>query len=357
MVVRNNCVAKEVDMGTGFWVMIQIAALLVGLPPRQEAMGHQRLALCGLSRPGSLAVWRGRIWVGDGPVVRRYDLKTGTHLGASGQAGEGPGCFLVPPGGGVTLRPDGGFLVVNGQKKWALLNETGTWCSEGRKGTWSWKVPREGGWLVQGIAVRERVNTWIALLLDEQGRSLGELWSWKHAIQDAEQRIDLAPTYQEVVVVGERLVLAPDEQMRIRVYSAGGRLERVLEQPYERLPMTDGYRQRVLGYFRSGARYREALPVIEKMFFFPSFFPAVRHLYADEKGVYAQTYGGGTGEAEFYRFRWDGTFAGVSRVPWQDPSGINWECRSCVSDGFFYDLVEGEQEQEPWYLISAPLLP
>lgn len=338
-------------------VFMKISSLIlmffIGMP-QMPGSQVKKWPIPGLMKPASLAVSSDRIFISEGAQIHVFNRRDLKKIRTVGKEGEGPHEFMVNPGFGVSLRCHGNVLVVNSKGKLSLLSTDGDFISERKAGPYRFILPFAEAWVGQTMKIENGVNHYTVELLDENLGKLKEIWRWEHAIQDQKKKIMLAPQFQEIRIQGERLVLAPDDGMTLTMYDKRGRRVNSIGILYENIALGDGYRKKVMNFFKTDPKYKDIYPIIEEMACFPPRFPAVKNFHTDEKGFYIQTYEGSEGESVFFIFNKRGEFSHQKRVPYQDSMGLNILPLDSFHDGLFYQLVENETD-DIWELWITAL--
>ena len=300
-----------------------------------------------LINPGSIAVSKSKIYISDEAEVKIYSLKGFKFLKKFGKKGEGPKEFMLYPGHGVDIEILEDKLMINSLGKISFFKKDGSYINETRTGKRGSLKYINGKFIGHGFETKGQINYYNLRLFNSKFKKVKDLIEWRSPVQDVNFEIDLAPEYAGYHVINKRIYAVPDSEFKIEVFDENGTKINKITYPYSRIKIDESYKETVLNFFKTDKRWKKQFALIKKAAKFKMYFPAIKMLLIDNKGIYVQTYKKDKDKTEFILFDLNGKFMKKVFVPFVDSMGINIVPRHTIRDGKLYQLVENE-ESENW---------
>lgn len=337
--------------------LVVILFLLVMMSAR-EGRAAVSLLLRELVEPSSIALDGRHIYIPDGTSIYIYDLEDFRLKSRVGRRGEGPREFLLDVVRGaeelfIDVRTP--VLLVNSLGKVSFFNkEDGSYIRElklhGRDREFK---PLGSGFAGQGMTVEKGIQYRSVNIYDSRLDKAKEVFKVRHHFQMGEG-LQVLPATMKFAVWGDELFIAWDEDFIIRVFDEKGDPLRTIRREYDRVKVTERFKEKVVGFFKTHKRYKQVIEMLNPRIIFPTTFPAIADMVIDGGKIYVTTY------------RVDDDGSGASQCLVLDPEGkllktliIPLERRDAmlpypytISGGKLYQLID---EGEQWRLKVSEL--
>jgi len=261
------------------WLVSVAAARVVVLPD--------------LIHPDSMAVDESRIYITEDIAVLIYDRASLELQVKIGKEGEGPQEFLrnrqsgMPPLT-IALYPD--RLLVNSLNKISFFTKEGRFLEERKVVDRGDRFqPLGNGFAGEGDRRDEKVRRVAVNIYDARLNRVTEVFSFPHPFQGVGSGFRVLDNPRAFVTCADRLFVAMDEALVVRVFDEAGRSLRVVEKDYRRRDLTGADREWIDTYFRTDPRMKDLYPLI-KPIHYPETFPAIRQMLRTDDEIYILTW-------------------------------------------------------------------
>ena len=319
------------------------------------SFGKKLATLPGLLRPNFIVLDDQNIYICHGAEVRIYSRKDFSLKGSFGKAGSGPQEFQGGPGGGVALfvSPQKENLLVSSIGKASIYSKEGKYISETR-------IPA-GGMMIglfqalgdkfvgMGLAPGEDESIAFTLNLFDSGfKKIKEIRKQDFMKKKSFTFPTVNPTF---FVSNDKIVTVAGKDFVLNILDGEGNIVTTITRDYDRLSVTDSYKNDVLGYFKEVAKDR--FEFVKSMLKFSDKFPAIQNFVVNDGKIYIQTFVKEDDKYEFFIYDLDGKFLKRLFIHVNYPNILS-PSPYTIKDDTLFQLVENEDEEE-WELHAQEI--
>lgn len=259
-----------------------------------------QVKLSRLDRPDGLYLGEKRLAVTQGAVFFLYRTDPFGFLGKFGGKGEGPGEFKGRIDH-ITITEDA--IIVGSRQKVSFYSLNGEYKQESAAPSrYGSRYTRLGnGFAGNGLAFDQKRVYQTISIYDHNLREVKQVYRTRSPLQRS-GKIKIFHAAFDFTVCRDRVFVIGDEGFRIEMFDDKGEAVPAITREYARIDITPEDKRRVFDYFRTLPETRDRFSQIKQRLDFPSRFPAVRFVYADDRFVYVQTYRKKAADTEFFIF-------------------------------------------------------
>lgn len=305
--------------------------------------------LPGLSNPDGIYTSGNRLAITEGAKVYLYSLPDLKHIKTFGKRGEGPREFKGSIDG---IDMQTGEMVVSSRGKVSFYSKDGEYKKETKaaSGYSSRYTPLGKGFVGNGFAFDKKILYQTINLYDSALAKVKEIYRKKSDIQRG-KGITFFSTAYDFQTCDNKVFIAGFEDFTVAVADHEGNKLKPIEKDYRRLKFSDGHKRQVYEFLKSNPETKSRFESIKKQLIFPSYLPAIRYIYADNRMIFIRTYRISGGKTEFYVLDLSGKIVKKVFLPIIDENIVETYPLS-IMGGNVYQLVENEAEE--WDLHVIP---
>lgn len=341
-----------------FKFFVFLVVFLLFMMSAQDGLAGDSPLLRELIEPNSIALDQRQIYIPEGTSIYIYDLKDFRLKKRVGQRGEGPQEFLLDVlRGAEELFIDvwTPVLLVNSLGKVSFFNKgDGSFIRELRSHTGAQEFkPLGRGFAGQGMVAEEGIQYRSVNIYDSRLNKAKEVLKVKHHFQMGEG-LRVLPAAMKFATCGRKLFIAWDEDFVIRVFDQEGAPLYTIKREYERLKVSERFKEQIVAYFKTHKRYKRIFELLNPKIIFPATFPAIADMKIADGKIYVTTYRvdeDNAGATQCFVFDVDGKFLKELTIPLRRRDEL-LPYPYAVSAGKLYQLVE---EGEHWRLKITEL--
>lgn len=305
-----------------------------------------------LVNPGAIVVEKNRVFITEGASIFIYSLDPGdvSLQKKFGKAGEGPGEFIVIPTinrGCVTIDVQPEYILVSSMGKVSLFSRDGNLLKEYRVNTiMGWYAGMEDR--IAGLeAAQDNSGSFLKLYIyDPDFKEKKEIFKIKIWKQGKKFNPIMASRFPLVYACGDKIFIdgyINEGSGKIHVFKKTGEKSHAIVPGFERLKVTGDDIKKVLNWYKTNPRIREAYDFLKNLFLFPDYFPEIRWYTVSDQKIYILTYKKRDGESEFLIFDLSGKLIKKVFLPLAELDDIQF-CPYTIYRGVLYQLLENENE-------------
>lgn len=262
----------------------------------QDALSSDSILLEELIEPNSITVdhQNMNIYIPEATTIFIYDLKNFKLKKQFGKKGEGPREFLLDVMRGVEellidIRTP--VLMVNSLGKISFFNKKDcTYIREIKSNSRAREFrPLGNGYAGQGMTIQDGIQYRSINIYDSKLNKVKEVFKVRHHFQLSEG-LKVLPAAMTFATHNNKLFIAWEEDLIVRVYNQNGNHLYNIQKEYERVNMTDQFKKNVETFFRLNKRYKRLFELLDPELLFPDKLPAIADLKIDEGKLYVLTY-------------------------------------------------------------------
>ncbi len=253
----------------------------------------KRVTLAELVNPDSIEVDQYQAYITEGTSIYIYDLENFKMKTKFGKMGEGPKEFMAnrqsgnPP---LTINVQTKNIVVNSLNKVSFFSKDGNFKNEQKVGAFSDRfIPLGKGFAAQTLTTEEGKRYWRLDIYDSNLNKVKGVFKIEHHFQGLGKGFKVLQESRLYAAYDNKLFVAWEKDFNIRVFdSHGGKLYSV-NYNYEKLPVTEEDRRRIIEYFKTNPHLKELYEAI-KPIQLPKYYPAIRNMQINDGKIYAITF-------------------------------------------------------------------
>jgi hypothetical protein len=303
-----------------------------------------------LSNPDGIYTSGNRLAITEGTTVYLYSLPDLKRIKIFGKKGEGPQEFK---GGidSIDMQTDG--MVVSSRGKVSFYSIDGEYKKEinAASGYSSRYTPFGKGFVGNGFAFEKKIVYQTINLYDQALAKIKELYRKESDIQRG-KGIKIFSSAYDFRTCDNKVFIAGFEDFIIAVADHEGNKLNLIKKDYQRLKFSDGHKRQVYEFLKSNPETKPRFETIKKQLIFPSYLPAIRYIYADNRMIYIQTYRMDDQKTEFYVLDLSGEIVKKVFLPIINENIVETYPLSIIM-GNVYQLAENEEEK--WDLHVIPV--
>ncbi len=330
--------------------MKKIIIFLLLIPAVSFAFAGKVKTLAELSNPDGIYSSENRLAITEGSTVHLYSLPDLKHIKTFGKKGEGPQEFK---GGidGIDMQTDG--MVVSSRGKVSVYSKDGEFKKEtnAASGYSSRYTPLGKGFVGNGFAFDKKIVYQTINLYDLALAKIKEIYRKESDIQRG-KGIKIFSTAYDFQTCDNKVFIAGFEDFTVAVADQEGNKLNPIKTDYQRLKFSDGHKRQVYEFIKSNPETKPRYETIKKQLILPSYLPAIRYIYADNRMIYIQTYRMDDGKTEFYVLDLSGEIVKKVFLPIINENIVETYPLSIIG-GNVYQLLENEVEE--WDLHVIPV--
>jgi hypothetical protein len=317
---------------------------------------RQQYLLEELTNPQSIAVDHFQIYISDHISVYIYDLKSLRLKNRIGKKGEGPGEFLLDVIRGaeeLLIDIQTPLLQVNSLGKLSFFcKKSGSFIRELKSGSRSREFkPLGEGYAGQSMTAEKGIQYRAVNVFDSRLNRVKEVFRVKHHFQLAEG-LRVLPASMTFVTGRDRLFVAWEEELIIRVFDQRGNPLYNINRAYDRVKVTESFKKNMKEFLVTDKRYKRLFEMLDIKLIFSPALPAISEMIIDRGKIYVITYrtgGNGSSFTQGLVFDLMGKFLREVKIPLRRMDHFQ-AYPYTIRSGKLYQLVE---EEENWQLLVS----
>lgn len=302
-----------------------------------------------LSNPDGIYTSENRLAITERTTVYLYSLPDLKHIKTFGKKGEGPQEFKGRIDS-IDMQTD--VMVVSSRGKVSFYSKEGEYKKEtnAASGYSSRYTPLGKGFVGNGFVFDKIVYQTINLY-DPALAKIKEIYRKESDIQRT-KGIKMFSTAYDFQVYDNKVFIAGFEDFTITVADQEGNKLNPIKKDYQRLKFSDDHKRQVYEFIKSNPETKPRFEWFKNQLIFPSYLPAIRYIYADNRMIYIQTYRMDDKKTEFYVLDLSGEIVKKVFLPIINENIVETYPLSIIG-GNVYQLVENEEEE--WDLHVIPV--
>jgi hypothetical protein len=314
------------------------------------AFGGKVKTLPELSNPDGIYTSENRLAITEGTTVYLYSLPDLKHIKTFGKKGEGPQEFKGRIDS-IDMQTD--VMVVSSRAKVSFYSKEGEYKKEtnAASGYSSRYTPLGKGFVGNGFAFDKKIVYQTINLYDPALAKIKEIYRKKSDLQRT-KGIKIFSSAYDFQTFDNKIFIAGFADFTIAVADQEGNRLKPIKKDYQRLKFSEDHKQQVYEFFKFHPETKTRVESIKKELIFPSYLPAIRYIYADNRMLYIQTYRMDDEKTEFYIMDLSGEIVKKVFLPIINENIVETYPLS-ISGGNVYQVVENEVEG--WDLHVIPV--
>ena len=286
--------------------------------------------LAELSNPDGIYTSENRLAITEGTTAYLYSLPDLKHIKTFGRKGEGPQEFKGRIDG---IEMKTGVIVVSSRGKVSFYSKEGEYIKEinASSGYSARYTPLGKGFVGSGFA------------------KIKEIYRKESDIQRG-KGIKFFSTAFDFQTSDNKVLIAGFEDFTIAVVDQEGNKLNPIKKDYQRLKFSEDHKRQVYEFLKSNPETKPRFETIKTQLIFPSYLPAIRYIYADNRMIYIQTYKMDAEKTEFYVLDLKGEIVKKVFLPIINKNIVETYPLS-IYGGNLYQLVENDMEGWDLYVI------
>ncbi len=303
-----------------------------------------------LSNPDGIYTSEHRLAITEGTTVYLYSLPDLKHIKTFGKKGEGPREFK---GGIDSIDMQTDEMVVTSRGKVSFYSKEGEYKKEinAASGYSSRYTPLGKGFVGNGFAFDKKIVYQTINLYDPALAKIKEIYRKESDLQRT-KGIKMFSTANDFQTCDNKVFIAGFEDFTIAVADREGNKLKPIKKDYQRLKFSEGHKRQVYEFLKSNPETKSRFEWFKNQLIFPSYLPAIRYIYADNRMIYIQTYRMDDEKTEFYVLDLSGEIVKKVFLPIINENIVETYPLSIIG-GNVYQVVENEVEE--WDLHVIPV--
>jgi hypothetical protein len=291
-----------------------------------------------------------RLFILDGVTVYAYSLKDFQLLNKFGKRGEGPGELMTQPDLPLNMIVHNGQVMLNSFRKLAYFDKDGHYIKE-KKIPYlvSQIIPIGDKLAVSKFNRRSDGSSTLSVILTDESFNLLKTVYSNELLNDQGRGKIAWPLLNIFIQVWKDRLLVFDQQLgfQINIYDKEGNKSTEIKKPYERIEITETYRQKTLEWLKLQPAIRNAPEEIKSMIYFLKHLPVFNHCLVRDDNIYIQTSRIKKEKAEFFVLDFSGQVLKQAYLTNAKPESIRLSPASHYTfyHNRYYYLRENEDEE------------
>ena len=297
--------------------------------------------LPGLSNPDGIYTSQNRLAITEGTTVYLYSLPDLKHIKTFGKKGEGPQEFKGRIDS-IDMRTD--VIVVSSLGKVSFYSKEGEYKKEtnAASGYSSRYTPLGKRFVGNGFAFDKKIVYQTINLYDPALAKIKEIYRKESDIQRTRE-IKMFSTAYDFQTCDNKIFIAGFEDFTIAVVDQEGNKLKPIKKDYQRLKFSKDHKRQVYEFLKFNPETKSRFETIKKQLLLPSYLPAIRYIYVDNRLIYIQTYRMDDKKTEFYVMDLSGEIVNKLFLPIINKNIVETYPLS-IMGGNVYQVVDNEVE-------------
>jgi len=305
------------------------------------AFAGKAKTLPGLSNPDGIYTSQNRLAITEGTTVYLYSLPDLKHIKTFGKKGEGPQEFKGRIDN-IDMQTD--VMVVSSLGKVSFYSKEGEYKKEtnAASGYSSRYTPLGKGFVGNGFAFDKKILYQTINLYGPALAKIKEIYRKESDIQRTRE-IKMFSTAYDFQTCDNKIFIAGFEDFTIAVVDQEGNKLKPIKKDYQRLKFSEDHKRQVYEFLKFNPETKSRFETIKKQLILPSYLPAIRYIYVDNRLIYIQTYRMDDEKTEFYVMDLSGEIVKKVFLPIINENIVETYPQS-IMGGNVYQVVENEVE-------------